>query len=82
MEDSSNLSRLPSCAIDELSQKGYLILDDFLPSDLVQELQDDSDNLREKDKFNIAKIGQDSTNMLNTDIRIAETCFIHWLNRN
>ena len=72
----STLPRLPSSAIDVLSQKGYLILDDFLPSDLVQELRDDIDNLRKKDKFNIAKIGQDSTNTLNTDIRIAETCFI------
>ena len=72
----STLPRLPSSAIEELSTKGYLILDDFIPSDLVQELRDDIDNLREKDKFNIAKIGQDSTNTLNTDIRIAETCFI------
>lgn len=50
--------------------------DDFLPSGLVQDLRDDIENLREKEKFNIAKIGQDSTNTLNTDIRIAETCFI------
>lgn len=33
-------------------------------------------NLRQKNKFKIAKIGQDSTNTLNEEIRVAETCFI------
>jgi SM-20-related protein len=32
--------------------------------------------LRQKNKFKIAKIGQDSTNALNEEIRVAETCFL------
>ncbi len=62
--------------IQKLNRDGFVVLENFLPPTLVSELRNDVDALRSKGKFNIAKIGQDSTNALNTDIRIAETCFL------
>ena len=70
------LPRLSTDAIQQLDENGYVVLEDWLPKDLVKELRLDIQNLRSKGKFNVAKIGQDSTNTLNTDIRIAETCFL------
>jgi len=72
----SSLPRIPSDAIKQLDKDGYVVIEDWLPKDMVQELRDDIQGLRSKGKFNVAKIGQDSTNTLNTDIRIAETCFL------
>lgn len=46
------------------------------PDELVASLREDVMTLRMKNKFNIARIGQDSTNTLNTNIRVAETCFL------
>ena len=59
-----------------LSEKGYVVVDNFLPRDLVDELRDDILGLRQEGAFKEAKIGQDSTNELNKNIRIAETCFL------
>ena len=59
-----------------LSDKGYVVIDNFLPRDLVDELRDDILGLRQEGAFKEAKIGQDSTNELNKNIRIAETCFL------
>jgi hypothetical protein len=73
---SSSSPRITSESMSELDKNGYLILEDWLSKDLTQELRDDINNLRSKGKFNVARIGQDSTNTLNTDIRIAETCFL------
>ena len=70
------LPRISSEAMGDLNKDGYVILQDWLPKNLVEQLRSDINNLRSKGKFNIAKIGQDSTNTLNTDIRIAETCFL------
>eukprot|EP00536_Pseudo-nitzschia_multiseries_P016604 jgi/Psemu1/221836/e_gw1.1162.16.1 len=39
-------------------------------------LRADVRQLREQNKFRIARIGQDGTNALNEEIRVAETCFI------
>ena len=72
----SSMPRLSTNAIQQLDKDGYMVLEDWLPQDLVKELRQDIQNLRSNGKFNIAKIGQDSTNTLNTDIRIAETCFL------
>ncbi len=72
----SAIPRISVTSLKELSSKGYVVIDDFLPSDLVQSLCEDVKKLRSSDKFNIAKIGQDSTNSLNTEIRVAETCFL------
>mmetsp|Transcript_20711 Transcript_20711/g.35338 ORF Transcript_20711/g.35338 Transcript_20711/m.35338 type:complete len:315 (-) Transcript_20711:96-1040(-) len=59
-----------------LSEKGYVVIDNFLPRDLVDDVRDDILNLRSEGAFKEAKIGQDSTNELNKNIRIAETCFL------
>mmetsp|Transcript_9398 Transcript_9398/g.21195 ORF Transcript_9398/g.21195 Transcript_9398/m.21195 type:complete len:320 (-) Transcript_9398:44-1003(-) len=62
--------------IQTLSNQGYVIIPKFLPQSLVDELRQDITTLRSNDAFKQAKIGQDSTNDLNTNIRIAETCFL------
>ena len=68
--------RISPSAIKDLAENGYAIIPNFLPPDLVSDLNKDVSSLRSNQKFNIARIGQDSTNKLNTDIRVAETCFI------
>ena len=73
---STSVPRLPASAIQDLSTKGYAIIPNFLPADLVSRLNADVSSLRSNSKFNVARIGQDATNKLNTDIRVAETCFI------
>lgn len=72
----ASLPRLSPANLQELTSKGYVIIENFLDEDLQEKLRMDVKSLREKSKFNIAKIGQDSTNSLNTDIRVAETCFV------
>jgi SM-20-related protein len=62
--------------IDCLTNQGYLVIPNFLPRDLVEELRQDIGKLRDNGAFCQAKIGQDSTNELNKSIRIAETCFL------
>ena len=62
--------------ITELNRKGYVVVPNFLPDELVASLREDVMTLRRKNKFKIARIGQDSTNTLNTNIRVAETCFL------
>jgi len=53
-----------------------MVCEDFLPPELVSELEDDVEDLRVKEKFKAAKVGQDSTNTLAENIRKAETCFL------
>lgn len=77
--DLSVLPRISQAQLDELSTNGYVIMGNFIPQDLEEALRQDVKSLREKSKFNIAKIGQDSTNTLNTEIRVAETCFLNKL---
>ena len=71
----SNYS-LSNTDIDQLASKGYVVISNFISDDLVSTLTDDVRNLRSKSKFKVAKIGQDSTNTLNENIRVAETCFL------
>jgi SM-20-related protein len=73
---SQALPRISSNDLEILQSKGYLILENFIPDNLQEALRQDVQNLRQKDAFKIAKIGQDSTNTLNTEIRVAETCFL------
>jgi len=73
---SAALPRLSQNDLNELDSNGYVIVENFLPVNLQEDLRTDVKSLRENFKFNIAKIGQDSTNTLNTDIRVAETCFL------
>ena len=74
--ESSSLSLLSPSDIESLSTKGYVIIPNFIPQSLVSELRQDMLTLRSYNLFKVAKIGQDTTNELNTNIRIAETCFI------
>lgn len=76
LSSSTTIPRITTDAIKDLNRNGYVVLKNFIPSELALELKADVANLRSQGKFKIAKIGQDSTNTLNTDIRIAETCFI------
>lgn len=72
----STLPRISQGHLEELKSKGYVIIENFLPESLQESLRQDVRRLREKAKFKVAKIGQDATNALNTNIRVAETCFI------
>lgn len=76
LSSTASLPRLSPSNLQELTSKGYVIIENFLNDDLQEKLRQDVNSLRSKSKFNIAKIGQDSTNELNTDIRVAETCFL------
>ena len=69
-------ARLSADHLRELAEEKYVIIPNFLPADLQEELRGDVAQLRQTSKFNVAKIGQDATNTLNTQIRVAETCFI------
>lgn len=71
-----DMPRIQSANLDTLNDQGYVVIEDFLPLDLQDALIQDVATLRSKGEFNIAKIGQDSTNALNEDIRVAETCFL------
>ena len=73
---SVDMPRIQPANLDTLNQQGYVVIEDFLPSNLQGALIQDVATLRSKGEFNIAKIGQDSTNALNQDIRVAETCFL------
>lgn len=72
----SGLARLSPDHLRELAEKKFVVVPNFLPPPLQEELRADVSKLRGADKFNIAKIGQDATNTLNTQIRVAETCFL------
>lgn len=72
----SALPQISPSDIQTLTNQGYVIIPNFLPQSLTDELRDDITTLRSNSAFKQAKIGQDSTNELNTNIRIAETCFL------
>ena len=75
----SSIPRLSLKDLHALHQQGYVVIENFIPSSQApfkEALRDDVRNLRTKQKFKIAKIGQDTTNTLNEEIRVAETCFI------
>jgi SM-20-related protein len=76
MSSTSALPRIQPSHLEELAEKGYTVIQNFLPDDLQSSLRQDVSRLRQKGMFKVAKIGQDSTNTLNEDIRVAETCFI------
>lgn len=62
--------------LQQLRDNKYLIVPNFIPESLQQSLRQDVELLRSQNYFKVAKIGQDSTNNLNTKIRVAETCFL------
>jgi SM-20-related protein len=70
------MPRIQDSHLQELQSRGYVVIPDFLPTDLQAALREDVSTLRKANNFVIAKIGQDSTNTLNQEIRMAETCFL------
>ena len=72
----TDFPRLSARNLKDLREQKYVVIPKFLPGSLQQELRDDVRHLRSSGKFNIARIGQDATNTLNTEIRVAETCFL------
>ena len=73
----NDIPRIDPSDLETLQDQGYVIIDDFLPTEsLMEALRGDVMNLRKNNKFRIAKIGEGSTNALNEEIRVAETCFI------
>jgi len=74
------LPRLTADHLQQLRDQNYVVIPNFLPAGLQEELRADVQTLRSASSnsnyFNVARIGQDSTNQLNTDIRVAETCFL------
>ena len=74
--DSKVMPRIQDADLATLQSQGYVVIPDFLPADLQAALRQDVSILRSDQKFKIAKIGQDSTNTLNQEIRMAETCFL------
>ena len=67
---------LSSADISALSSQGYVVVPDFISPGLVSALREDVSALRSVGNFRVARIGQDSTNALNEDVRVAETCFL------
>ncbi len=75
--DTARLPLLSPSILETLDTQGYAIVPNFLSQSLVDELRQDLVMLRNGGiAFKQAKIGQDGTNALNTEIRIAETCFL------
>lgn len=75
----TDLPRLTTEHLQQLTEKQYVVIPNFLPTQLQDELRADVHALRTaapQSHFKVARIGQDSTNQLNTDIRVAETCFL------
>jgi SM-20-related protein len=62
--------------LQELQEQRYLIVPNFLSPIFAEAIRQDMQALRKSSQFRQAKIGQDATNALNTEIRVAETCFI------
>jgi SM-20-related protein len=71
-----SLPRLSSQNMKDLKDHKYVVVENFLPELLQQELRLDVHNLRNLHKFRVARIGQDSTNARNEKIRVAETVFL------
>jgi len=70
------LPRIDPTDLETLREQGYVVVEDFLPSEWTETLRADILGLRSSNKFRVARIGQDSTNALNQEIRVAETCFL------
>ena len=72
-----SMPRIQRHEIKSLTTNGYVVIPDFISSDLQQALRDDVFELRSQDKFSAAKVGSNqSTNQLNTELRVTETCVL------
>lgn len=75
-DNNLSLPRLSSQNLRDLKEHKYVVVENFLPEPMREELRRDVRNLRDRHKFRVARIGQDSTNTLNENIRVAETVFL------
>lgn len=70
--------------LQRLADNGYVVVENFLPASLQEELRKDVYDLRSCDYFKVAKIGHDGMvqdeNTPFRDIRYSETCFIGKIN--
>lgn len=62
--------------LNDLDENGYVVIPNFISDEFTSSICNDIYQLRSKKHFKVARIGQSSTNKLNTEIRVAETCFI------
>jgi SM-20-related protein len=69
-------ARLSPAQLQQLQEQKYVIVPNFLAPAFAEAIRRDIQSLRSAWQFRQAKIGQDATNTLNTEIRVAETCFI------
>ncbi|MEP2650484.1 MAG: 2OG-Fe(II) oxygenase [Paraglaciecola sp.] len=60
---------------DSITAQGYVLLEDFLPTDLALELSIDAETLS-KTKFKTAGIGRNEDKQLNNDIRTDSTLWL------
>lgn len=78
------MTALSPSDLQHLADNGYVVVQDFLPVSLQEELREDVFALRSSDHFKIAKIGHDGMvqdeNTPFRDIRYSETCFIGSIN--
>lgn len=72
----SSSSTITEDHLQELAKNNYVVIPNFLTAELQKSLRQDVGQLQDGGHFKIAKIGQDSTNTLNRQIREAQTCFI------
>lgn len=68
--------RLTDSNLDAINSQGFTVIPNFFPNDFVSSLREDVFQLRSKNAFKVAKIGQGYDNELNSQVRIAETCFL------
>ncbi len=80
IDDSSSsdweIPKISTIDLNTLDKDGFVVIPNFISEDFTTAIRDEIYELRSKDHFKVARIGQDSTNTLNTEIRVAETCFI------
>jgi len=70
------IPQISTSDLNQLDKNGYIVIPHFISDEFTNAVRNDISQLRFKDHFKVARIGQSSTNTLNTEIRVAETCFI------
>ena len=67
------MPQISQADIDTFSSKGYVVIPNFIPWDLVEELCENVRDLCSNNAFHEAKIGQDSTNERGWDEQVVNT---------
>ena len=74
--DDWEIPKISTTDLNTLDKDGFVVIPNFISEDFTMAIRDEIFELRSNNHFKVARIGQDSTNTLNTEIRVAETCFI------